>query len=35
MGYLPDFSECVVCGRALEGSRAYFHALADGLDVRG
>jgi DNA repair protein RecO (recombination protein O) len=31
MGYLPDFSECVVCGRALNGSRAYFHALADGL----
>ena len=31
MGYLPEFSECVVCGRALNGSRAYFHALADGL----
>ena len=31
MGYLPDFSECIVCGRALHGSRAYFHALADGL----
>jgi DNA repair protein RecO (recombination protein O) len=31
MGYLPDFSECVVCGRSLNGSRAYFHALADGL----
>ncbi len=31
MGYLPEFSECMVCGRALNGSRAYFHALADGL----
>jgi DNA repair protein RecO (recombination protein O) len=31
MGYLPDFSECVVCGRSLNGSRAYFHILADGL----
>lgn len=31
MGYLPDFSECVACGRALNGSRAYFHVLADGL----
>jgi DNA repair protein RecO (recombination protein O) len=31
VGFLPDFSECMVCGRALNGSRAYFHALADGL----
>ncbi len=31
MGYLPELSECVVCGRELNGSRAYFHALADGL----
>jgi DNA repair protein RecO (recombination protein O) len=31
MGYLPDLSECLSCGRALNGSRAYFHALADGL----
>jgi len=31
MGYLPDLSGCVVCGRALNGSRAFFHALADGL----
>ena len=31
MGYLPEFSECMTCGRALNGSRAYFHALADGL----
>jgi len=31
MGYLPEFSECIVCGRRLNGSRAFFHALADGL----
>jgi len=31
MGFLPELSECVVCGRSLEGSRAFWHALADGL----
>jgi DNA repair protein RecO (recombination protein O) len=31
MGYLPEFSECVICGRTLNGSRAFFHALSDGL----
>jgi len=31
MGYLPELSECIICGRTLNGSRAYFHALADGL----
>jgi len=31
MGYLPELSECIVCGCELNGSRAYFHALADGL----
>ncbi len=31
VGFLPDLSECVVCGRVLNGSRAYYHALADGL----
>lgn len=31
MGYLPELSECVVCGRTLNGSRAFFHVLADGL----
>jgi DNA repair protein RecO (recombination protein O) len=35
MGFLPEFSECVICGRAfddrLDGSRAFYHALADGL----
>src|ERR1700680_3501423 len=31
MGFLPEFSECVVCGRELDGSRAFYHALADGM----
>jgi DNA repair protein RecO (recombination protein O) len=31
MGFLPDLSECLVCGRALDGSRAFYHALADGV----
>jgi len=31
VGFLPELTECVVCGRSLNGSRAYFHALADGL----
>jgi DNA repair protein RecO (recombination protein O) len=31
VGLLPDLSECMACGRTLNGSRAYFHALADGL----
>jgi DNA repair protein RecO (recombination protein O) len=31
MGFLPEFSECAVCGRTLDGTRAYWHALADGL----
>ena len=31
VGFLPELTECVVCGRELNGSRAYFHALADGL----
>jgi len=31
MGYLPELGECIVCGNALNGSRAWFHALADGL----
>lgn len=30
-GFLPELSECVVCGETLNGSRAYFHALVDGL----
>lgn len=31
MGYLPELTECMVCGRTLNGSRAFFHALADGF----
>ncbi len=31
VGFLPELTECVVCGRGLNGTRAYFHALADGL----
>ena len=32
MGLLPELSECIVCGEALNGTRkVYFHALADGL----
>jgi len=31
MGYLPELSECIVCGRTLNGDRAFFHVLADGI----
>jgi DNA repair protein RecO (recombination protein O) len=31
VGFLPELTECTICGRSLNGSRAYFHALADGL----
>lgn len=31
IGLLPDLSSCVLCGEILNGSRAYFHPLADGL----
>lgn len=31
IGLLPDLSHCVACGATLNGSRAYFHALVDGL----
>jgi len=31
MGYLPELRACIVCGGTLNGSRAFFHALADGL----
>jgi DNA repair protein RecO (recombination protein O) len=31
MGYLPDLSACMVCGRLLDGNRAFFHGLLDGL----
>jgi DNA repair protein RecO (recombination protein O) len=31
VGFLPELTECIVCGRNLNGGRAWFHALADGL----
>ena len=31
MGFLPELSACIVCGRDLDGQRAWFHVLADGL----
>ena len=31
VGFLPELGECIVCGSALNGSRAYYHALVDGL----
>ena len=31
VGFLPELSECIVCGRGLNGSRAFYHVLADGL----
>jgi DNA repair protein RecO (recombination protein O) len=31
MGYLPELGGCIVCGAQLNGSRAFYHALADGL----
>ncbi len=31
VGFLPELGECVVCGASLNGGRAYYHALADGM----
>jgi DNA repair protein RecO (recombination protein O) len=31
LGFLPELSACLACGADLEGSRAFYHALADGL----
>src|SRR6202167_5691039 len=31
VGFLPELTECIECGRSLNGDRAFFHALADGL----
>jgi DNA repair protein RecO (recombination protein O) len=31
IGLLPDLQACVACGETLNGSRAYFHPMADGL----
>src|SRR6266478_5655187 len=30
-GFLPELSACSECGLDLEGERAFYHALADGL----
>jgi DNA repair protein RecO (recombination protein O) len=31
MGFMPELDRCIVCDRPLDGQRAYFHALVDGL----
>jgi DNA repair protein RecO (recombination protein O) len=31
VGFLPDFGLCSNCGQSLNGSRAFYHALTDGL----
>ncbi len=31
VGFLPELTACIVCGRSLNGGRAFFHVLADGL----
>jgi DNA repair protein RecO (recombination protein O) len=31
VGFLPDLTTCGKCGQSLNGSRAFYHALADGL----
>jgi DNA repair protein RecO (recombination protein O) len=31
MGFLPDLQQCAACGGTLNGSRAYFHVMAEGL----
>lgn len=31
VGYLPTLNECVRCGATLNGDRAWFHPLGDGL----
>jgi len=31
VGFLPELGECVVCGSSLEGHRAFYHALVDGV----
>jgi len=31
VGFLPELSVCSHCGQSLNGSRAFYHALADGL----
>ncbi len=31
VGFLPELGTCSRCGQSLNGSRAFYHALADGL----
>ena len=31
VGFLPEMGECIACGATLNGDRAYYHVLADGL----
>ncbi len=31
VGFLPELGECMACGATLNGSRAFYHVLADGL----
>ncbi len=31
IGFLPGLDECMACGRSLNGDRAFYHILADGL----
>lgn len=31
MGWMPELTHCVVCGCALRGGAAFYHALSDGL----
>ncbi|MGA9566913.1 MAG: DNA repair protein RecO [Candidatus Korobacteraceae bacterium] len=31
IGFLPELGTCSRCGQSLNGSRAFYHALADGL----
>lgn len=33
-GFLPELNVCVNCGAALDGEKAYFHVLLDGLLCR-
>jgi DNA repair protein RecO (recombination protein O) len=35
LGFLPQLSACLACGVDLEGRRAFYHALADGLMCPG
>jgi len=31
VGFLPELNECLACGAELNGGRAFYHAMADGL----